>query len=158
MTFKSNDLDEYPGSRVPALKVDFEQLIWAAQKIGVTVTHESGGSHYSPARRVINIDTKTPNQRGFVSIGQLTDEYLHAWNQYWRRGTFLDAVAAKEHVRLGKIAESVGTANLGTSSNAAFHKLEALNFFMSGKPIPSFIWRAPKEDVQRFGWSWEQHF
>lgn len=158
MDYKSNDLLEYPGSDVVALKVDFETLHQAAGKLGIAVTHTSDGSFYSPSRRLINIDTKTPNRQGFVPVGQLADEYLHAWNQCYGRGHFLDQATAAEHLELGRIAEATGTRSLGSRRNCAFHQLEALNFVMSGHEVPPFIWRAPFPAVRQFAYSWQQHY
>ena len=143
MNYGSGDYPLYPGSDKPALKVDFQALEDAALEIGVTVTFNSGGSYFAPGARLINIDTKIPNQRGFVSLGQLSDEYLHAWNQIRGRGRFLDAKAAKEHQTFGRAATEHGTRWLGTNQNAAFHKLEALNFILSNEHVPTFIWRFP---------------
>lgn len=159
MDFKSNDLPAYPGSTIPALKADFAALDQAALRLGVIVTNTSDGSFYSPGRQLINIDTKTPNQRGFVSLGQLTDEYLHAWNQTVGRGRFLSEAIAREHIAMGGIAERRGTSGLGTAKIVcAFHQLEALNFVMSGQPVPRFIWRAPLHEVRQFAYAWEQFF
>lgn len=159
MDFVSNDLPDYPGSTIRALKVDFAALDLAASKIGVTVTNSGDGSFYAPDRKLINIDTKTPNQRGFVSLGQLTDEYLHAWNQWAGRGKFLPAHIAREHVALGRIAEQRGTSGLGTAKIiCAFHQLEALNFVMSNQEVPLFVWRAPLHEVRQFAYAWEQFF
>ena len=158
MDYTTGDYSEYPGSTVPALKVDFAQLELFAGHLGINVTTRGVGSFFSPTARLINIDTKIPNQRGFVSLGQLTDEYLHAWNQVKGRGRFLDARAAREHRRLGLDAERNGTRSLGVHGNTAFHRLEALNFVLSRDDIPSFIWRAPLDEVCKFGFAWEQHF
>ncbi len=158
MDYKNGDYPEYPGSKVPALKIDFAQLDMFANRLGITVTNRGVGSFFSPTARLINVDTKTTNGRGFVSLGQLTDEYLHAWNQIKGRGRFLDPRAATEHRRLGLDAEHNGTRSLGVSGNAAFHRLEALNFVQSDAAVPSFIWRAPLEEVRKFGFAWEQHF
>jgi len=159
MDFRSNDLPTYPGSTIPALKADFAALDQAALRLGVTVTNTSDGSFYSPERKLINIDTKTPNQRGFVSLGQLTDEYLHAWNQTVGRGRFLPDEIAKEHRSLGGIAERRGTSGLGTAKIVcAFHQLEALNFVKSDHTVPQFIWRAPLHEVRQFAYAWEQFF
>jgi hypothetical protein len=72
MDYSSGDYSLYPGSDKQALKVDFASLTEAAQKLNVAVTFYSGGSYFSPSRRLINIDTKSPNQRGFVSLGHLS--------------------------------------------------------------------------------------
>jgi hypothetical protein len=156
--FASKDCRDYPGSEREALKVDFEALRMAAGKIGVHITAAAGGSYFSAERRSINIDTRTPNRRGFVSVGQLTDEYLHAWNQIETRGKFLDTSAANEHRRLGRIAERLGTKALVSTENVVFHKLEALNFVCSGHPVPGFMWRVPYDDVRTFAYSWATHF
>ena len=158
MDYGSGDYPLYPGSTSPALKVDFEALTGAARELSVAVTLESGGSYFSPGRRLINIDTKTPNQRGFVSLGQLSDEFLHAWNQVRGRGKFLDPRVAKEHQAFGRIATESGTRSLGTNQNAAFHKLEALNFISSGQHVPTFIWRIPYIEMRQFAHSWIQDF
>lgn len=158
MDERGDDFPEYPGSTLPALKVDFAQLDLFAGKLGVRVTTHSGGSYFSPTLRLINIDSRTPSRRGFVSVGQLTDEYLHAWNQRFGRGRFLEPRAAGEHRSFGARAERDGTRSLGRSGNAAFHKLEALNFVQSGHDVPGFIWRTPMEEVRRFAFAWEQHF
>lgn len=156
--FTSRDCDRYPGSEKPALKVDFASLHEAAAKLGVTVEHNSGGSFFSPTHRLINIDTKTVNSVGFVSLGQLTDEYLHAWNERYGRGKFLAGEAKKEHARLGRDAQAHGTSKLGTNQNIVFHKLEALNFVDAGHFIPTFVWRATLEDVRVFAYSWQQNY
>jgi hypothetical protein len=158
MDYRSRDLPEYPGSDVPALKVDFSDLSDAARKIGVVVTNSAGGSFYSPSQKLINIDTKTPNQRGFVSVGQLTDEYFHAWNSFHGRGKFLDEKTAGEHKYLGEIAQSTGTKSLGHHKNCSFHQLEALNFIMSGHHVPTFVWRAPYAKVREFAYAWETQY
>ena len=157
MNYSSDDCTDYPGSKVPMLHVDFTSLVDVAAKIGVTVTTDSGGSWFAPALRTINIDTKTATERGFVSLGQLSDEYLHAWNQARGRGKYLDPIAAKEHRAYGAIAEKLGTGALVTQANYAFHKLEALNFFCADEHIPSFIWRTPCDELKRFALSWPQH-
>jgi hypothetical protein len=154
MDYRSGDYPEYPGSSEPALKVDFESLVDVALKLGITVTFNSGGSYFAPDDRLINIDTKAKTRRGFVSLGQLSDEYLHAWNQVRGRGKFLDGNAAKEHQRLGRLAEKEGTRSLGTNQNAVFHKLEALNFITASKHIPTFIWRTPYVEMRKFAYSW----
>jgi hypothetical protein len=158
MDYGSGDYPLYPGSKSPALKGDFAALTEAARAISVTVTLDSGGSWFSPTRRQINIDTKMPNQRGFVSLGQLSDEFLHAWNQIRGRGKFLDPKAAMEHQRFGRTATELGTRALGSNQNSAFHKLEALNFVSSGEHVPGFIWRIPYIELRQFAHSWIQDF
>lgn len=158
MDYRSGDYPEYPGSDIPALKGDFEALVYAAQGLSIAVTHDSGGSYFSPTARLINVDTKTPTQRGFVSLGQLTDEFLHAWNQVRGRGKYLPSDAAKMHRTLGATAERYGTRALGISPNAAFYKLEALNFLDADEHIPTFMWRSPLSRVRQFAWSWTHHF
>ncbi len=158
MEYESGDYPNYPGSDIAALKVDFESLRLSAQEIGVTVTLGSGGSFFSPRLKRINIDTKSRTARGFVSVGQLTDEYFHAWNENKDRGRYLtDRTAAEEHVRLGRIAAASGTRSLGTQGNIAFHKLEALNFIASDARIPTFVWRIPDLEMHRFASSWRVH-
>lgn len=158
MDFQSRDLPEYPGSSKPALKQDFASLREFARQIGIRVEHDGVGSFFSWEDKLINIDTKTPNQRGFVSLGQLTDEYLHAWNQHFGRGKFLDPKAAAEHQAFGRAAMQSGTRSLGSNQNVAFHKLEALNFIQSGHHAPGFVWRVPMEELRRFAFAWQVHF
>jgi hypothetical protein len=158
MDYSSGDYSLYPGSDKQALKVDFASLTEAAQKLNVAVTSYSGGSYFSPSRRLINIDTKGPNQRGFVSLGHLSDEYLPAWNQVRGRGKFLETKAAQEHQAFGRTAALYGTRSLGTNQNAAFHKLEALNFICSGQHVPTFVWRIPYIEMRQFAYSWIQDF
>jgi hypothetical protein len=86
-------------------------------------------------------------------LGQLSDEYLHAWNQIRGRGKFLELKAAKDHQDLGRIAARNGTKALGTSQNAAFHKLEALSFIFANEHFPTFIWRLPHIELRQFAYS-----
>ena len=158
MDYNSGDYSRYPGSDKKALHVDFAALTEAAQLLNVAVTFYSGGLYFSPSRLLINIDTKTPNQCGFVSLGQLSDEYLHAWNQVRGRGKFLEAKAAQEHQALGRTAAARGTKSLGTKQNTVFHKLEALNFIGSDQHVPSFVWRIPCIEMRQFAYSWTQDF
>ena len=157
MTYQSDDYPAYPGSEVRALKVDFEALELFARKLGIAVTLRSGGSFFDPAQRLINIDTKTRTRRGFVSCGQLTDEYLHAWNQVNGRGKHMPERLAKLHIEWGRAAAAHGTRSLGSNQNASFHRLEALNFVDSGAEVPSFIWRAPLELVRAFAYAWSDN-
>jgi hypothetical protein len=156
MEYKSGDYSEYPGSSKPALKVDFESLVMSAHDLSISVSFDSSGSYFSPSQRLINIDTKTPNRRGFVSLGQLSDEYLHAWNQVRGRGKFLEGKAAEFHQSFGRIAANHGTRTLGSNQNAAFHKLEALNFIFANEHFPTFIWRLPHIELRQFAFSWIQ--
>ena len=75
------------------------------------------------------------------SVGVLTDEFLHAWNNYaGRRGIYLDAAKEKEHEGLARV-----TRLSGSSNDRKFHQLELENYVRclqkSGDAIPGFIWR-----------------
>ncbi|MBX9701823.1 MAG: hypothetical protein K2X74_20475 [Acetobacteraceae bacterium] len=156
MAYRGDDLLEYPGSDKPALTDDFAALAELCEQMNVSLTHETGGHFFAPATRRINIDTKTASARGFVSVGHLTDEFLHAWNQMHGRGKHVPAAMAEQHVAWGTAAARDGTRSLGTNQNRCFHKLEALNFLNSQTHIPRFIWRIPHVDLRVFALSWVQ--
>ncbi|HEY4250383.1 MAG TPA: hypothetical protein VGM87_04260 [Roseomonas sp.] len=156
MAYRGDDYPEYPGSARPALKEDFEALRHACGQLGVTLMHESGGHFFNPASWVINIDTRTPNARGFVSLGHLTDEFLHAWNQRHGRGRNMDRRLAEQHIGWGRTAAVHGTRGLGSNQNICFHKLEALNFVDSKADVPRFIWKIPLATLRAFAYSWAQ--
>ena len=98
MDYSSGDYSLYPGSDKQALKVDFASLTEAAQKLNVAVTFYSGGSYFSPSRRLINIDTKSPNQRGFVSLGSLIPSFQMTSKSPLNDRHF-DTVSAKRAIR-----------------------------------------------------------
>jgi RHS repeat-associated protein len=92
-----------------------------------------------------------------VDVGTLIDEYMHAWNQVWGRGTYLGQNAKLEHLALERAIRELGNSSLlGPGRERVFHQLEALNFLNSGHHIPSFVWPVRKE-LKNWSLSWVMH-
>jgi hypothetical protein len=87
-----------------------------------------------PGSRTVSVTSK-------CTVGILTDEYLHVWNNFGdRRGTYLSEAMAEEHKGLGSTLRLSGSSN-----DRRFHQLELLNYVLclrrSGEAIPTFVWR-----------------
>jgi hypothetical protein len=87
-----------------------------------------------PAARTVSVTGK-------CTVGILTDEYLHVWNNFAeRRGLYLADSMSDEHRGLGATLRLSGSSN-----DRRFHKLELLNYLQflrrSGQAIPTFMWR-----------------
>ena len=75
-------------------------------------------------------------------VGELTDEFLHVWNNcHERRGHFLPDGNAEEHRFLSRQKHFSGSSN-----DRRFHQLELENYTRSlratGAHIPLFIWKS----------------
>lgn len=74
-------------------------------------------------------------------IGELTDEFLHVWNNWnEQRGVYLEGGEAEEHKFLSRQKHFSGSSN-----DRRFHQLELKNFVhhlrSSGAHIPIFVWK-----------------
>lgn len=74
-------------------------------------------------------------------IGELTDEFLHVWNNWnEQRGRHLEGAEAEEHRFLSRQKHFSGSSN-----DRRFHQLELKNYVCylrsSGTHIPIFIWK-----------------
>ena len=86
-----------------------------------------------------------------MTLDVLIDEYTHAWNNgAGRRGLFLDADSAGDHLHLARIAIKEGTAGLSLRDNVYFHELELRNYLQSGSPIPDFFNAVNPADLRGF--------
>jgi hypothetical protein len=82
-------------------------------------------------------------------IGELTDEFLHAWNNWnERRGCYLEAAESEEHKFLSRQKHFSGSSN-----DRRFHQLELKNYVRylreSGEHIPIFVWKTFVEVAQQ---------
>lgn len=111
---------------------EFKRLV---QLIGYQVKFGQPRAVTKPRLRVV---TLTPS----CSVGTLSDEYFHVWNNVGSvRGMYLERGAeAEEHRALGQTLRISGSSN-----DRRFHQLELRNYVRclrnSPEPIPIFVWR-----------------
>ncbi len=93
--------------------------------------------------RAVTIPRKQTVQLiGNCTVGVLSDEFLHVWNNYAaQRGKYHEEPGvAEEHSHLGSSRRFSGSSN-----DRRFHQLELGNYArflaQSGTAIPIFIWR-----------------
>jgi hypothetical protein len=102
----------------------------------------SGTFERSPSIRITFPDREIlPGVRA-ITPGTLTDEFMHVWNKLSGPGNYLPSEAASLHRFLTERVRTLGdTERLGQSLNAAYHKLEMLNYLLSrrGQGLPSFV-------------------
>ena len=88
-----------------------------------------------PREKLVQITSK-------CTVGVLSDEFLHVWNNYvQQRGKYHEATpVADEHRQLGSTLRLSGSSN-----DRRFHQLELGNYVSflarSGATIPIFLWR-----------------
>jgi hypothetical protein len=110
---------------------EFKQLV---QALGYEVKFGRVSAARRPSSKVVDLT-------GNCTVGVLTDEYLHVWNNFAEsRGKYVEENSGHEHRALA------GTFRLsGSSNDRRFHQLELENYVRflenSGGAIPNFIWR-----------------
>ena len=113
---------------------EMQEFKFLASTLGYTAKFGQASAVTKPGARIVAVTA-------FCTVGVLTDEYLHVWNNFGEtRGRYLGDADKREHKALG------GTLRLsGSSNDRRFHQLELLNYAhflgVSGSAIPSFIWR-----------------
>ncbi|HEY3740876.1 MAG TPA: hypothetical protein VGL53_13580 [Bryobacteraceae bacterium] len=114
---------------------DMQEFKRLAEAMGYEVKFGQSRAVTKPGARTVAV---TPS----CTVGVLSDEFLHVWNNFADgRGQHLENGADKaEHRALG------GTLRLsGSSNDRRFHQLELRNFVRhlksSGGSIPTFMWR-----------------
>lgn len=111
---------------------EFKRLVEA---MGYQVKFGQAKAVTKPGVRLVML---TPN----CTVGVLSDEYLHVWNNFADgRGQHLGNGADKdEHRSLGSTLRLSGSSN-----DRRFHQLELRNYVrylsVSGDSIPTFLWR-----------------
>ena len=96
---------------------------------------------FGQSRAVTKLGDKSVHLTARCSVGVLTDEFLHAWNNFGeRRGLYLDEAGKEEHQKLGRDFRLSGSSN-----DRRFHQLELENYVRclrnSREAIPVFVWR-----------------
>jgi hypothetical protein len=110
---------------------EFKRL---AEGLGYKIKFGQASAVTRPASRVVAVT-------GNCTVGVLTDEYLHVWNNFAEtRGQYLDENAGREHRAFARMVRLSGSSN-----DRRFHQLELENYVYflenSGGAIPNFIWR-----------------
>jgi hypothetical protein len=118
---------------------------------GYKIVHYS--SDNSKHGHATNVLTKTVyfNRTKKIKYSTLLDEFAHVFGGAQGKGRFLPDQYRELHERLWEQVQILGnTADLGDDINMLYHQFELWNFIRSGKKIPGFMLRIPKEDIQCF--------
>ena len=110
---------------------EFKRLV---NSMGYTIKFGQASAVTKPRDGLVHITAK-------CTVGVLSDEFLHVWNNYTqRRGKYLEEAFAEEHRHLG-----VTLRLSGSSNDRRFHQLELGNYArflaQSEAAIPIFLWR-----------------
>jgi hypothetical protein len=94
------------------------------------------------AKTIPNPENRQVQLTSRCRVGELTDEFLHVWNNGSdRRGNFLPQARAQEHRFLSRQKHFSGSSN-----DRRFHQLELANYthFLNkfSEHIPIFVWKS----------------
>lgn len=118
-----------------AITADMQEFKRLVTALGYEVKFGQGAAVTKPGLRLVALTAS-------CSVGVLSDEYLHVWNNFaGTRGRYLEQESGtKEHKELGSTLRLSGSSN-----DRRFHQLELKNYVRflerSGGPIPIFMWR-----------------
>jgi hypothetical protein len=110
---------------------EFKRLVTA---LGYEIKFGQVRAVTKPSHRQVHITSS-------CTVGILSDEFLHVWNNAQHRGKYFEStLTADEHRQLGSTLRLSGSAN-----DRRFHQLELGNYarflMRSGTAIPMFVWR-----------------
>jgi hypothetical protein len=111
---------------------EFKRLVTS---LGYEVKFGQANAVTKPREELVQVTAR-------CTVGVLSDEFLHVWNNYsQQRGKYHeDAPIAEEHRHLGSTLRLSGSSN-----DRRFHQLELGNYArflaQSGTAIPLFLWR-----------------
>ncbi|GDX93652.1 hypothetical protein LBMAG46_36610 [Planctomycetia bacterium] len=134
------DIAEYPGMGVLSSRKHRREFLLIAKEHGLKVKYGASVSKVDWAKGVVYFRHRK------ISIGTLTDEFLHIWNR-GKKGNFLPEQLAARHRELWAEVKRFGsTKALSQFDEDIYHHLELLNFLNSGTRLPRFMQLLPELD------------